>query len=513
MPRHRGARAMKFTVGVSVRIKPGGDLDVPGAIGAHVSQAEASERIGVPGLVHEFASGRDCCVLAYGQTGSGKTHTLLGPPGVLTERALEQGGLPPEWGCWPRAILQAMAVPGVELELWAVEIYFENVFDLLDEKKAVKTGGRVAAKGFGYDQTSKAQYDEHGKWIPPLAAGKDGEFRVSAAASKLSESVVEGQSKVRVQNAADVVRVGRTVEMTRAAQSHALNDRSSRSHAVLGAEMVRRQGGKVLRSRLLVCDLAGSERIKKTGVTGQVQDEARAINASLSALQRVAQALSQKSKFVPYRDSALTAFLRPALGGASKTQVVVTVSSDPAWKDETLNSLRFAREMGRVENSVQAQRVRSAADEQAALASELQALLDQLQGVQLGGLRTDTTQAARDEYMRNLQQYEHFKARLDARRQGRLEGKAGGGDEKLCEEKVDLHRAALERMQSRSERHGAGLFQCPLSQVLAQYERVQELEAALAASGAPVERTVLPESVRLAQRVRRILHPSLLGLQ
>eukprot|EP00928_Gymnodinium_smaydae_P086221 TRINITY_DN7013_c0_g1_i1.p1 TRINITY_DN7013_c0_g1~~TRINITY_DN7013_c0_g1_i1.p1 ORF type:complete len:551 (-),score=81.21 TRINITY_DN7013_c0_g1_i1:413-1834(-) len=472
--------------------------------------------IGLSDLVGDFVNGIDVCMLAYGQTGSGKTHTMLGPPGVLTDRAIEGGGVPSEWGCWPRAILSALAHDGVELHLWAVEIYFDNVFDLLDGKKVVKTGGKVNARGISsYGQTNQAQY-EGGKWVPPLAAGADGEFRTSSAAAKMNESAVSGQSKVKVESAADVVRVGRMVEMTRVAQSHALNDRSSRSHAVLGADLLRRVDGKVVRSTLLVCDLAGSERIKKTGSDGLVQDEARAINSSLSALQRVVAALSQKAKFVPYRDSALTTLLRPALSGSSRMHAVVTVASDPAWADETRNSLRFAKEIGRVENirkSGLQSASRSVEDEQSSLLAELGAIRAQLNGLPLGGLRTDVTQALRDQFYHNLQQFEHFHSQLNARKQAKLEGHSDAGDEKYCQEKVDLHRAALERMQSRDERHGPGIFDCPPASALAKYDRVVELEDALMSLHAPVERIVLPDSIALALRLRRILHPSLLNLK
>ena len=46
--------------------------------------------IGLHSLVDEFVEGEDCTLLAYGQTGSGKTHSMLGPPGALTEAILRE---------------------------------------------------------------------------------------------------------------------------------------------------------------------------------------------------------------------------------------------------------------------------------------------------------------------------------------------------------------------------------------------------------------------------------------
>lgn len=57
-------------------------------------------------------------------------------------------------------------------------------------------------------------------------------------------------------------------------------------------------------------DLAGSERIKVSGVTGSALREATSINSSLSALGDVMQALDQKNKHVPYRNSKLTFLLQ-----------------------------------------------------------------------------------------------------------------------------------------------------------------------------------------------------------
>ena len=62
--------------------------------------------------------------------------------------------------------------------------------------------------------------------------------------------------------------------------------------------------------RILSVDLAGSERIKVSGVTGAGLREATNINSSLSALGDVMQALDQKQKHVPYRNSKLTYLLQ-----------------------------------------------------------------------------------------------------------------------------------------------------------------------------------------------------------
>ena len=56
-------------------------------------------------------------------------------------------------------------------------------------------------------------------------------------------------------------------------------------------------------------DLAGSERAKKTGAVGATLKEGININKSLLVLGNVISALSDKTAFVPYRDSKLTRIL------------------------------------------------------------------------------------------------------------------------------------------------------------------------------------------------------------
>lgn len=54
-------------------------------------------------------------------------------------------------------------------------------------------------------------------------------------------------------------------------------------------------------SKLWMVDLGGSERLLKTGATGQTMDEGKAINLSLSALGDVIAALKKKHGHIPFR--------------------------------------------------------------------------------------------------------------------------------------------------------------------------------------------------------------------
>lgn len=101
---------------------------------------------------------------------------------------------------------------------------------------------------------------------------------------------------------------------TRSTASTAMNDNSSRSHALFMLEFVccHADGVTVMTGGLRLCDLAGSERLDRTGT---LHDAARLketvnINKSLSCLADVFMSLTAKSSHIPYRNSKLTMLLQ-----------------------------------------------------------------------------------------------------------------------------------------------------------------------------------------------------------
>jgi len=103
--------------------------------------------------------------------------------------------------------------------------------------------------------------------------------------------------------------------------------------------------------KLIMVDLAGSEKAKKTGALRATLDEAKNINQSLSALGNVINALTAPNQtHVPYRDSALTRILQDSLGGNSKTSLVITCSPSLESIPETLSTLRFGTRAKGVQN-------------------------------------------------------------------------------------------------------------------------------------------------------------------
>ena len=366
-------------------------------------------------LVEKLQAGYSCTLLAYGQTGSGKTYTMFGPSGCLTESALaerEGGAAPAPWGVFPRVALELLRSgggstgggDGMVLHASAVEVYNNIAYDLLDDRRQLQiSGGRrteVAAVFGGSAEGACGAMGLQGKHPPGCscrrcfkaveeakaaasaarrsrAAGaspspavadenrprvKGGSVRRDKGPSSSSSFATVGEALWLLATPTDVARLARHVEASRSANSHRLNDRSSRSHCLVRLQVVTgggRGGGLLVRKQFLFVDLAGSERTKKSGVEGQRLAEATQINASLTVLGRVIRGLATEGggggQHLPYRDSVLTQLLRSSFepgsaAAGSYTSVVVNVASEPEHAEETACSLQFGERMTAVRN-------------------------------------------------------------------------------------------------------------------------------------------------------------------
>lgn len=101
-------------------------------------------------------------------------------------------------------------------------------------------------------------------------------------------------------------------------------------------------------SSLAFCDLAGVERRKKMGKFGSIRsDESKTINQSLMQLRIVIRELQEQqsrpnSVAVGFRNSKLTKIMQNYLTGNSATRIIIAISNDPRFREETSSSLEFA---------------------------------------------------------------------------------------------------------------------------------------------------------------------------
>lgn len=270
-------------------------------------------------LVHSALNGTNACIMCYGQTGSGKTHAMFGVNSFssIPTDLLSRGKEATSHGIVIRSFVELLeaqayfASRGIDLNITVqyVEIYNETVRDL--------TSNRTIS-----------------------VRKSDGEF-VDAIESTIS-------------NISDVERVLSTGQANKHFSATAMNDNSSRSHTLLVIHLTQTKlaSQEVLKSKLYLIDLAGSERIKKSKVTGGRAAEAITINYSLMVLGRVISNLLRSERHAPYYESKLTTALKSAFGGNCRTGVIITCRSDDTLHgDETLQSLRFGERCGMLSNS------------------------------------------------------------------------------------------------------------------------------------------------------------------
>ncbi|XP_054801208.1 kinesin-like protein KIN-14L [Prosopis cineraria] len=260
-------------------------------------------------LIRSVIDGYNVCIFAYGQTGSGKTYTMSGP----------SGGSSKDMGINYLALNdlfqmsnQRKDIITYDIYVQMVEIYNEQVRDLLAEEK---TDNKLEIRSC----------NDNGLNLP------DATLR-------------------SVKSTHDVVSLMKLGEVNRAVSSTSINNRSSRSHSVLTVHVHGKDiSGSSIRGCLHLIDLAGSERVEKSEVTGERLKEAQFINKSLSCLGDVITALAQKNSHIPYRNSKLTLLLQDSLGGKAKTLMFAHVSPEEESFGETISTLKFAQRASTVE--------------------------------------------------------------------------------------------------------------------------------------------------------------------
>ncbi|XP_037588364.1 kinesin-like protein KIFC2 isoform X3 [Cebus imitator] len=263
--------------------------------------------------------GYSVCIFTYGQTGTGKTYSMEGPPD--------------DPGIAPRALQSLFREMGAgrphRVTLSMVEIYNEAVRDLLAPGPPERLAVRQGPEGQGGIQVAGLTH-----WDVP-----------------------------NLETLHQMLRLGRS---NRATAATAMNQRSSRSHALVTLTLRAASpprapstaGSLAPLGTLHLVDLAGSERARKAGEAGPPRGdpdgarrlrEAQTINRSLLALGGVMAALRAHRPHVPFRDSQLTRLLQPALGPGTTAVLLLQISTRPEDLGETVCSLKFAERVGQVE--------------------------------------------------------------------------------------------------------------------------------------------------------------------
>nr|CCD17440.1 unnamed protein product [Trypanosoma congolense IL3000] len=316
-----------------------------------------------PVMYDSVMTGYNSCLFAYGQTGSGKTHSMLGSCGGSPLGKGENAGVVQRlcedlFEMMRRDREQDEGV-SYNVECSFFEIYCERVQDLLVHTKVNEscdagwapsppTGSASCSDRCRASPSQSMLLTSHNCFSPPHTS----QLRIRQHPTR--GPYVENLSSVKVRSVEGVMYHLNVGMRERATAETRMNERSSRSHALLQlnitrVSVVREEGAVITNTRMCkvsLVDLAGSERIAQSGATGDRFEEARNINLSLTTLTRVIMQLTEKQagkNVVPsYRDSALTWLLSDSLGGNSKTIMLATVAPSSFCYQQTLNTLRFA---------------------------------------------------------------------------------------------------------------------------------------------------------------------------
>jgi len=254
------------------------------------------------GLAHRAAQGGTSAVIAYGPTGAGKTHTMYGDikePGIVSLAAAE--------------LLHKAAGRPVHISM--LELHNEGLSDLLVQKTPADRLRPVASSSNG----------------PPL------EVRGGTGGTM---PIIEGAREVTAATVASCLSTIRTGLARRQVAATMVNATSSRSHVVV----VLRCGT----GSFTLVDLAGVERVKRSGAEGSILKEAQSINRSLQSIGDVVDALRRGANHVPVRNSRLARLISGALGGGAETTVLVCVSPESGRRDEAVAALCFADRVRRI---------------------------------------------------------------------------------------------------------------------------------------------------------------------
>merc|ERR1719240_1877131 len=198
-----------------------------------------------------------------------------------------------------------------------VELYCDDLVDLISPKSKKTTQLEVKTNSYGSVYVNSYE-------------------QIVSSKEELLKTIHHGQARRR-------------------ASATKLNQNSSRSHLVftINVESINTRTNQVITSKLLLGDLAGSERVKKSEAAGQQMKEAQSINKSLSALGDVVEALTRKFKHVPYRNHKLAMLLSDSIGGNAKTLIFVNCAPDYDSLDETAAALYYAARFKMIVNKLE----------------------------------------------------------------------------------------------------------------------------------------------------------------
>jgi kinesin family protein 4/21/27 len=234
-----------------------------------------------------------------------------------------------------------------KIQVQFLEIYGEEIKDLLDQTKTSKVSIRETVDGDVYIAGAKEEVVASAEQM--FKTLEDGTKYRTTASTKMNATSSRSHAifTVIIQH---TIHAGTVVEGNKLVENEDINIEDKENDVLSSTH----SKAEIRSCKFHFVDLAGSERAKRTGAQGHQLKEGIDINKGLLSLGNVISALGDESKrgkvHVPYRDSKLTRLLQDSLGGNSKTLMICCVSPSGSNYNESVNALRYANRARNIQN-------------------------------------------------------------------------------------------------------------------------------------------------------------------
>lgn len=276
-------------------------------------------RRSLEGKIDSVFDGCSFTLLTYGISGSGKSHTIFGSQ---TEACSEKGLL----------------------------FYFMQ--ELFARKKALEMGHRKLVS------ISTSFIEIYNEQVRDLLADDSGK-KLAIVESPFTNGVLVPDLTSKTLTSFTELNHGLQLALSRRVVCPNVNNNfSSRSHLIVEVIVNTWQEDEGVNKRtakVRFVDLAGSEKVSLEAK--DIIQEGANINKSLLSLTNCINILSDGKKredaFIPYRNSKLTRLLKDSLGGDTPVLMIVCISPNSCYIEETLNSLKYAQKAKKIKEHKQ----------------------------------------------------------------------------------------------------------------------------------------------------------------
>ncbi|XP_058789708.1 kinesin-like protein KIF20A isoform X2 [Phymastichus coffea] len=341
--------------------------------GPETSQLKLFDEAVKPQLL-DFLAGKNSVVMSYGTTNSGKTYTLQG--------TAESPGIIPRGIEFVFGHLSPRTLPCFKPINHCDVVYLNNNERLQESNEKIKLLAFNSVDKNSHERTYKQmqhllheelpmrpnhrQDAQYSVWISFAEIYNEtiydllwNDCQKKRPALKLvtdnkGRAFIKGLKRICVSSGAEAYQLLMAGQYNLKVAATALNSRSSRSHCIFTIKLLKYTNENdplsVDVSTFAFCDLAGSERLKKTLNVGERLKEAQNINTSLLVLGRCLKqiyesqaSIKQKNDSIgPFRESKLTRLFQRALSGKEQISLIVNVNPVPNLYVETQNVLNFS---------------------------------------------------------------------------------------------------------------------------------------------------------------------------